>query len=85
MVTPAHCPNYFKKSPFFLPGFPRCTLRRAFRAGLGRSSARLAVGIPFCAVKDTFFCHELPRSTFRAGFGSFFCPAGGWYLLPRRK
>ena len=60
MVTPAHCHNYFKKSPFFLPGLPRCTLRRAFRAG-----------------KDAYFCAEPPRSTLRAGFGLFSCPAGG--------
>ena len=30
------------------------------------------------AGKDAFFCLELLRSTFRAGFGAFSCPAGGW-------
>ena len=52
---------------------------------LGCFPAREAVGIPFCAGKDTFFCLEPPRSTFRARFGVFSCSAGGWYSIPRRK
>ena len=52
---------------------------------LGHFSAWQAVGIPFRAGKDAFFCLEPPRSTFRAGFGAIFCPAGGWYPVPRRK
>ena len=46
----------------------------------GHFPARRAVGIPFCAGKDTFFCPESPRSTFRAGLGVFSCSVGGWYL-----
>ena len=52
---------------------------------LGCFPARQAVGISFCAGKDTFFCPEPPRSTFCAGFGVFSCSAGGWYPIPRRK
>ena len=44
---------------------------------LGHFPARQAGGIPFRAGKDAFFCLELPRSTFCAGFGAFSCPAGG--------
>ena len=46
----------------------------------GHFPARRAVGIPFCAGKDTFFCSEPPLSTFRAGLGAFSCPGGGGYL-----
>ena len=52
---------------------------------LGCFSAREAGGMPFCAGNDTLFCAELPRNTFRAGLVVFFCPVGGWYLIPRRK
>ena len=52
---------------------------------LGHFPAREAGGILFRAGKDTFFCPELPRSPFCAGFGAFSCPGGGWYPLPRRK
>ena len=41
---------------------------------LGCFPAREAVGIQFCAGKDTFFCLGPPRSTFRAGKDAFFCP-----------
>ena len=81
MVTPAHCRNYFKKSPFFLPRaapdhLPR-TLYTPSAQDLGHFPARQVAGIPFRAGNDTFFCSEPPRSNFRAGFGAFFCPAGG--------
>ena len=36
--------------------------------------ARKAVGIPFRAGNDTFFCPECLRCTFRAGVQAFFCP-----------
>ena len=52
---------------------------------LGHFPARQAVGIPFRAGKDTYFCPEPLRSTFRAGFGAFSCPADGRYPIPRRK
>ena len=52
---------------------------------LGHFPARQAVGIPFRAGNDTFFCPEPPRSTFRVGLGAFSCLGGGWYPIPRRK
>ena len=51
----------------------------------GHFPARRAVGIPFCAGKDAFFCLESPWSTFCAGLRVISCPAGGWYLILRRK
>ena len=52
---------------------------------LGHFPARKAVGIPFCAGKDAFFCSKCLWGTFRAGFGAFSCPVGVWYPVPRRK
>ena len=81
MLIPAHCHNYLKKSSLFLPGaasehLPR-TLYTLSAQDLPPFPARQASGIPFRAGNDTFFCPELPRSTLRAGFGAFSCPAGG--------
>ena len=88
MVTPAHCRNYFKKSPFFLPGaaseYLTRTLYTPSAQDLGHFPAQQAVGNPFRAGNDTFFCLEPPRGTFRAGIGVLFCPGGGWCPIPRR-
>ena len=82
MVTPAHCRNYFKKSPFFLPGaapeHPPRTLYTPSAPDLGHFPARQAVGNPFRAGNDTFFCPKYLWGTFHAGFGAFSCSAGGW-------
>ena len=48
---------------------------------LGHFPARLACGIPFCTGKDAFFCSKCLWGTFRAGFGAFSCPGGGWYPI----
>ena len=45
---------------------------------LGHFSAREAVGIPFRAGNDTFFCPKYLWGTFHAGIGVFSCSAGGW-------
>ena len=46
---------------------------------------RQAGGIPFRADSAPFFCPECLWGTFRAGFGAFSCPGGGWYPILRRK
>ena len=45
---------------------------------LGCFSALEAVGIPFCAGKDTFFCLESFRGTFRAGIWGVFLLGRRW-------
>ena len=50
-----------------IPFSAQSCLGAPFAPDLGHFPAREAVGIPFCAGKDTFFCAEPPRSTFRAG------------------
>ena len=52
---------------------------------LGCFSARQAVGAPFRAGTLTLLGAKPLRSTFRAGFGVFFCSAGGCHPVPRRK
>ena len=82
MVTPAHCRNYFKKSPFFLPGaapeHPPRTLYTPSAQDWGCFSARQAVGIPFRAGNDTFFCPKCLLDAFRAGKDAFFCSESLW-------
>ena len=50
-----------------IPFSARSRLGAPSAPDLGHFPARQAVGIPFLAGNDTFFCPEPPRSTFRAG------------------
>lgn len=68
-----------------IPFSARNRLGASSAPDFGHIPARKAVGIPFRAGKDTFFCPEPLRSTFCAGFGAFSCPEGGWYPVLRQK
>ena len=78
MVTPAHCRNYFKKSPFFLPGaaseYLTRTLYTPSAPDLPPFPARNRLGAPSAPELGCFPARQAVGNPFRAGFASFSCP-----------